>query len=77
MNNGIPNVVKGRSGGVVLGAFNSQDLPLDQGWGTFFVGACPDCPQISKNTVSCLWEFWRKNKILQRLELSKAAATSC
>jgi len=59
MNNGIPNIVKGRGGGggVVLGAFKSQDLPLDQGWGAFFEGACPDCPQISKNTVACLWEF--------------------
>jgi hypothetical protein len=39
MNNGIPNIVKGRGGEVVLGVFNSQDLPPDQGWGTFFEGA--------------------------------------
>jgi hypothetical protein len=57
MNNGIPNIAKERGGGVVLGAFNSQDLPLNQGWRTFFEGACPNCPQISKNTVACLWEF--------------------
>jgi hypothetical protein len=50
MNNGIPNIVKGRGGGVVLVAFNNQDLPLYQGWRTFFEGACPKCPQISKNT---------------------------
>jgi len=49
--------MKGRGGGMVLGAFNNQELPLYHGWGTFFEGVYPNCPQISKKTVACLWEF--------------------
>jgi hypothetical protein len=63
MNNGITNIVKGRGGGVVLGAFNSQELPLYQGWGTFFEGVGPNCPQISEKTVACLWGILKTKKI--------------